>query len=373
MCVIVYKPTGVGALSKEWLQNAVDNNPDGWGILAKAKSDNKITVTQGFTDGQFLELGQSYGEDYDVVVHARIATSGGINMQNLHPFPIYGDPMLSPEGMAQPDEEPIAWLFHNGIVKVPEWDKSRSDTWHLARIYEASYGSMLPDKMRKRGWRRRQRRRLGDYNKFVLVSKDSIQIINPNAGLWVDGTWHSNKTAMEEDIRRYCGFGYKEIFEDDSDKIYTANGVWQKDADGLWQLMPHNSAAESAKTFTSSFKTETFQQYKERKEKEEAEEQACLNSLSDGEEWLPKGLDDLDDEDKHLSDVAESVGYEVRKNREMRQHGIIEEWITNSSVDEIEETIYNYDAGTVALGIQYLLDKCGVGPKANRALYKGVM
>jgi hypothetical protein len=362
MCVIVYKPMSEKPISKEWLQNAVENNPDGWGVLAR-DADGTIVVHQGFDDKRFLELGNQYGEGFDVVVHARIATSGRVDMHNLHPFPIY-EKVLEKTDLRELGE-PVAWLFHNGMVKVPEWNKDRSDTWHLARIMEASYGGQMPDKMRQRGWRRRQKKRLGTYNKFVLVSKGGVNIINPNAGLWEQGCWHSNKTALEENLTKYCGFGYsgqetsrlgagwdtklaREQVGAEGRKLFTSNGIWIEGDDGEWVLVPHDTAAEAAEVFNNA-----------------------------GEEYLPKGLDELqamyeaDEQNIQLGNKIREIG--ERKEREMRQHSIIEEWISNPSIDEIEETIYNYDAGTVSLGIQYLLDKIGVGPRANYKMAKEVM
>jgi len=37
VCVIMYKPIGVAPLKKEWLENAVEANRDGWGVLIRTK------------------------------------------------------------------------------------------------------------------------------------------------------------------------------------------------------------------------------------------------------------------------------------------------------------------------------------------------
>src|ERR1035438_4971286 len=180
MCVIVFKPIGIGPLKEEWLQNAVEANADGWGILVRS-AEGKIVINRGFDDKTFINVASSFGSEYDVVVHARIGTSGRRNVENLHPFPIYEKRLLSTE---LADYEPQAYLFHNGIVRVPIWNQEMSDTWHLARLWESLYGGDLRERMVHRGWRRRQRQVLGDYNKFVVVNSDGVRIINPNAGFW---------------------------------------------------------------------------------------------------------------------------------------------------------------------------------------------
>ena len=228
MCVIMYKPKGVGALNVDWVQNAVDANTDGWGI-AVLDTKRNLDVYRGFDDAQALEAASSFGEDYDVVFHARIGTSGLRDSSNLHPFPIFN----SPGDLANPSSSPAAYLFHNGIVSVEEWDKTKSDTWHLARIWEAMYGANIVRKFRQKKWRSRQKKHLGSYSKFVLIDRDGISIINPTAGLWKDGVWHSNRSALDSpwQARQWAGY-----------TSYRPNSLPVQDYTGTWTYADEESS-----------------------------------------------------------------------------------------------------------------------------------
>jgi len=116
-------------------------------------------------------------------------------------------------------------------------DKNFCDTWHLARIWESLYGERIGEKMRIKGWRRRQRKGLGDYSKFVLVNSEGVRIINPNAGKWVEGVWHSNDTAIEDPYVYYTTKGQEIMCGSEEDWDLDNRGVWIKDPkDGVWRL-----------------------------------------------------------------------------------------------------------------------------------------
>ncbi len=355
---------GVGPLKEEWLKNAVEANADGWGMLIRSQ-DGTMVVQRGFDDNTFVTLGSSFGEQFDVVVHARIGTSGQRNIENLHPFPIYNRRLLSDE---LGNHSPQAYLFHNGVVLVPLWNKEMSDTWHLARMWESLYGGQLKEKMRHRGWRRRQRKMLGDYNKFVVVNEEGVKIINPNAGFWIDGTWHSNKTAIEPPCRTYWTYGICETEdsqipdeqrtamekwmadENDGDDWPTdtvlGNGIWTKQEDGTWKCTGSTNAGPAAG--------------------EMGEHLLPPMSEEDIETTAFGGLDKEDvqtvRENKKIADYAQY------KEIEKKHMELISEWQTNSKIEDIEESIYNYDAGTVALSIRHLLRKAGYIPSYDTLL-----
>lgn len=367
--MIIYKPIGIGPLKEEWLENAVQANTDGWGLLVRNK-DGVMVVNRGFDEKTFAKLGSSFGGEYDVVAHARIGTSGKRDIANLHPFPIYDKRYLSSEIDQQ---TPQAYLFHNGMVTVPMWNQDMSDTWHLARLWESVYGDQLGEKMRHRGWRRRQRKFIGDYNKLVLVNAEGVRIINPTAGYWIEGTWHSNKTAVDGYAARYeaayrqyetCNAGgdssamERWMAEDDDDdwvpgcnEAKVGNGIWTKQEDGTWKCTEHID--KSPNHIYGGISAESAED----------------NAEGCGEDLLPPlSLEDiestssmfggLDIEDTKVTKPEPSM-FQLYKEREAARSKLIEEWVEDDSMDAIEETIYNNDAGTIAMAIRKLLYKAG--------------
>jgi len=364
MCVIMYKPIGVEPLKKEWLENAVEANRDGWGVLIR-NQEGRVTVEKGFDKARFVDWTSNFGADVDVVAHARISTGGKIDVNNLHPFPLFKS---REEFTSNEKSDPQAWLFHNGIVNVPEWDKNFCDTWHLARIWESLYGERIGEKMRIKGWRRRQRKGLGDYSKFVLVNSEGVRIINPNAGMWVEGVWHSNDTAIEDPYTYYTTKGQAIMCGSEEDWDLDNRGVWVKDPkDGVWRLdtqehywkkqYPNLTAGTDIQILGDKFENEC--------EAEAANYYGLSDPSADncgGEEFLPNtqearffrdsGLDadDVDPEGKIAS-------FGEWKARQDAIESLVDEWNKHRDIESIEQTVYDYDSETIAKAIRYLVRK----------------
>ena len=94
MCVIVYKPKGIEVPSESILNNCFKINGDGVGFMF-ADSDSVI-IRKGFmTFDGFMDSLKYYQSKYDLknknlIIHFRIATSGGTSPQKCHPFPLDG-------------------------------------------------------------------------------------------------------------------------------------------------------------------------------------------------------------------------------------------------------------------------------------------
>lgn len=99
MCVIVHKPKKV-KIDLITLEDIVDTNPDGLGYsywIQKDNAWNTIKVLNPKTKDLKTALKNMDGTE--AIIHARIATSGGVTLANVHPF--IGKRYI---------------LFHNGIV-----------------------------------------------------------------------------------------------------------------------------------------------------------------------------------------------------------------------------------------------------------------
>lgn len=99
MCVILYKEKSVN-IDLNTLEDIIDANPDGLGYSFWDKKDNSWNTIK-LLDPKKKELKEAVKnmEGTEAVIHARIATSGGVTLTNVHPF--IGKKYT---------------LFHNGVV-----------------------------------------------------------------------------------------------------------------------------------------------------------------------------------------------------------------------------------------------------------------
>lgn len=179
MCIIAVQPIGK-KIEKETLRQCWNSNSHGAGIMYV--EDGKFFVAKEMDS--FETLFQLYrtasSKDVAVVIHFRIATSGGINDYNLHPFKVSDD----------------VWFCHNGIldITVPK-DSKENDT----QIFNNSLLKNLPDGfLYDTGIMNLIEYSIGTYNKFVFLDEYGVyHIVNEQAGTWDEGIWYSNKSYMQ--------------------------------------------------------------------------------------------------------------------------------------------------------------------------------
>jgi hypothetical protein len=168
MCLIIASPTGAKP-DTELLWNAITDNPDGWGIVAI--DEGKLTAWRGFGMPDLAERLDAVTGAY--CLHFRFATHGAVGLQNCHPFRIN-------KGL---------YMMHNGILRIPLADQTRSDTWNFARHYVKPYlhthgmNNLIAD----------AEHFIGRGNKLAFMTREGdILIANESAGTWEDGMWFSN-------------------------------------------------------------------------------------------------------------------------------------------------------------------------------------
>ncbi len=112
MCVILYAPPKHD-IKEEYLINAFENNPDGAGIM-HYNEYGQVVYQKGFMDiNSMLAYWKKTNGDFPRAVHCRIATSGIVNKENCHPFPINYDleAMKCEMGVSN-----IGCFMHNGVL-----------------------------------------------------------------------------------------------------------------------------------------------------------------------------------------------------------------------------------------------------------------
>lgn len=120
MCVIIHKEKDVN-ISLETLQDVIDTNPDGLGVTFWDKKENSWSTVKYLTPRRKdLKRVLSVIENTEAIIHARIATSGGVTASNIHPF--IGKRYT---------------LFHNGIISSLNGILNKySDTRLLHKLIE---------------------------------------------------------------------------------------------------------------------------------------------------------------------------------------------------------------------------------------------
>jgi predicted glutamine amidotransferase len=178
--------------------------------------NGKVVVHKVMKD--FNKLYKLYKEanklNTNIVLHFRIATSGGINDYNLHPFKISDD----------------AWFCHNGIldIQVPRESKE-NDT----QIYNNGILKQLPKEFYKdAGIMQLIRFSIGNGNKFVFLDKlGEYYILNEEAGVWDGECWYSNTSYKSARASTYTTYNWKrntkkyDIVDDNDDWDTTSTKV----------------------------------------------------------------------------------------------------------------------------------------------------
>lgn len=146
MCVIIYKNKNVN-IELETLKLACETNKDGVGVAYKLNNKwyiEKILKPTQKTLNYLIEKTKKR----EAVIHFRIATSGGVNKLNLHPFLFDGNKCL---------------LFHNGVLStLNNASKKYNDTQLFTFLLE-----------HKKVNKHELLKNISGYNKFILIDEDN--------------------------------------------------------------------------------------------------------------------------------------------------------------------------------------------------------
>ena len=123
MCIIAIKSKGVDMPSEETLRTMWVNNPHGAGIMY-ANGDGRVYIDKGYMDwtsfiGRIHTLGKAEKlKDMAIVMHFRIATHGGINPSNTHPFPVSS----RIDALTKLRQACKVGVAHNGVIPITPRD-----------------------------------------------------------------------------------------------------------------------------------------------------------------------------------------------------------------------------------------------------------
>lgn len=178
MCIMIYSPVGK-VIPFEHLEESYFNNPDGIGLMWN--DGEKIHVHKHLTNiDKMYRKYQTVAGKYPIVWHFRIGTSGTMDNTNIHPFPVFD-----------------AMLAHNGVldIKVPKYSKV-NDTQLFIAMMERTLPKNFYDCKKTKYYLKEIGKTVGTSNKFVIMSKNMVHIVNEESGHWLDDIWYSNYSYL---------------------------------------------------------------------------------------------------------------------------------------------------------------------------------
>lgn len=177
MCIAIVAKPGVVVPTGN-LVRSFARNSDGAGFAYVDKDNGKVRIKKGFmTSIAFLNAYQEVVKEghhlnMPMLLHFRIATLGGINHDNCHPFPIKNGA-----------------LIHNGVLWSGPSGAIKSDTREFAegiseKCTPANLRAVRDDLEFELG---------GNKIAFLFDDGDTV-ILNEKYGTEVDGAWYSNSS-----------------------------------------------------------------------------------------------------------------------------------------------------------------------------------
>jgi predicted glutamine amidotransferase len=182
MCIIILNKSE--KVSKSNFQNSLESNPDGFGMAYVTKY-GKIEIFKSMSLN-WKNLYTRYSKAFedrnrigDILLHFRISTCGGINLENTHPFHLSKDLIFC----------------HNGIIQG-YGTKKENDTRHFGRdiLSHISENDLFFNK----AIQKLIENRIGHSKLVFLNSTGESKIYGENLGLWEsDGNWYSNTSYQD--------------------------------------------------------------------------------------------------------------------------------------------------------------------------------
>lgn len=201
MCIAILNTPNV-TFSKSLIRTCWDNNGDGAGLIY---TDTKRKTLHTFKEldnvekfyAKYIEVRRKHPKS-KVVLHFRISTSGGVNIQNTHPFNV---------------NDALAFV-HNGVIsELNGIDKNRSDT----NLFNEQVLKHLPA-----GFERSEAiaKLIGKYighSKLVFLNAlNEALIVNTSLGVTDPayfGCWFSNSTYKPSAYYDYGGTKVYKTFQ----------------------------------------------------------------------------------------------------------------------------------------------------------------
>lgn len=179
MCIIIYRPA-VHKLDPQTLVNCWNNNSDGWGIMHHDPALGVVTE-RGMDYPSFIAAYDKL-DGKEIGIHMRIKTHGKIDLANTHPFQVLNRETHGRE----------FWIMHNGIIRIEETDKTKSDTWHYVENELRPMLAAGPGLMEVPAFWRHVDERIGTSKFLMLDGNGNFTTLGRSRGTDLFGCWFSN-------------------------------------------------------------------------------------------------------------------------------------------------------------------------------------
>ncbi len=191
MCIAIGQPADTKTLTIEALEEGWKTNPDGGGY-AFINNQDKLVMVHSMDKDEFilryLEDHAEYGTNSPFMLHMRIATHGGVNIQNCHPFKVdlQGDSQMA--------------MMHNGIISKMEPYIKGTDLTDTQGLIENVLSSMS-DEWLDNDILFEMIEEYIDWSKLVFLTNNpelskELYILNEDMGVWKDDVWYSNYSCF---------------------------------------------------------------------------------------------------------------------------------------------------------------------------------
>jgi glutamine amidotransferase len=174
ICVIAVKPAGVKWPGKIYMKNCFLHNNDGAGVAWV--DDGGLHVQKGYFPWKRLWRDINKLEEYPVLLHCRMATTGSISIENCHPFMLKNNVAIA----------------HNGIIDITPMEKNMTDSETFGKKYLEHW---KPEDLSDDRVKCLFETALGPYNKIAILKPDgSFIILNEDQGEVFQDVWFSNSS-----------------------------------------------------------------------------------------------------------------------------------------------------------------------------------
>lgn len=208
MCLLIINQTN--KISKTQLKNAWENNSHGCGM--SYKYDNEVIIQKYESFEMFYPDYVEAREDVStpILLHFRIASSGGRGFDNVHPFYVRENKLS---------------MGHNGTIRTLG-DDTMSDSRHLAQILSTFKGNTVK-MLEHSGISQMIKAVIGSSKLAFIDAQGGYKIINEHLGHWTaNGDWMSNDSYKA--VRSYVYQGNKKVSKKSVGLGKTTQGTYKK-------------------------------------------------------------------------------------------------------------------------------------------------
>lgn len=210
MCIILTCEQNVRP-DYDLIETCFNNNPDGAGLMWV--ENGRVQTSKGYTSIQELFNAIDYvPKNSRMVIHMRIATSGGIDTGTCHPFPICDDLDI----LHAADVECDAAIAHNGIISTMPTDNKLGISDTIAFVQLIVNDLYWHDGITKSSLR--QIKKAAPGNRFALMTKDgAVHRLGDGWETVTKGIQASNSSWRYDRswLKKYTNWNNGYYFDDD--------------------------------------------------------------------------------------------------------------------------------------------------------------